>query len=191
MFTGIIQEIGKVKDIHRVGNVYRLSIISEKLPKETKIGDSIAINGVCLTAVETRHSDLVFEVMDESIRKSNLGRLKRGASINMEPSLKLGDKLSGHMLSGHIDTTGRIRRIIKEKANSKFIIAYPPQFKRYIKPKGSIALDGVSLTVGEVGSDWFSVYIIPHTLKYSRLGFVKVGDAVNIEVDILAKYAQK
>ena len=190
MFTGIIQELGKVKELKRQKGIPRLSIASIELSKDANIGDSISVNGVCLTVVSSKKDELAFDVMDETLAKTNLGRLRRGDAVNLEPPLKLGDRLNGHILSGHIDGTGVIKSVVNRSNACEIRIGFPIRLKKYIVPKGSVALDGVSLTVAEVGQDWFLAHIIPHTLSSTRLGCVKVGDAVNMESDLMAKYAE-
>lgn len=190
MFTGIVRELGIVKELKRTGDIHRLSIVANDVSKDAAVGDSISVNGVCLTVVKAGGNELVFEIMDESLKRSNLGRLRKNDRVNLEASLKLGDRLGGHMVSGHIDMTGTIKKIARSGQTCEIRIEFPPEFKRYIVPKGAIAVDGVSLTVGEVGGNWFSVYIIPHTLKFSRFGLAKIRDSVNIELDLLAKYTQ-
>lgn len=191
MFTGIIQELGTVKEFRRVGSVYKVSLNSLRLSKGADIGDSIAVNGVCLTVVGVLRDEVVFEVMDESLKKSNLGKIRRGECVNLEPALKLGDKISGHLISGHIDGTGIIKRVDRAKDTGTVRIEVPQEFIKYIIPKGSVAIDGVSLTVGEVGPNWLSVHIIPHTLKSTTLNSARPGRSVNIELDLMAKYAMQ
>lgn len=190
MFTGIIEELGKVKDLKRRGDVSRLTVLAKDITRNVDTGDSIAVNGACLTLVEFTKDELTFEVMNETLSKTTIGTLRRNDSVNLEPSLKLGDKLSGHILSGHIDTVGKVKKIVKSSKTCQIEISFPVQLRKYIAPKGSIALDGVSLSVGEVGRDWFSVYLIPHTLKLTRFNSLKSRNPVNIEVDLIARYVQ-
>jgi len=190
MFTGIIEELGKVKDLKRSGDISKLTVLAKDIIRNADIGDSIAVNGACLTLIEFTRDELTFEVMNETLSKTNIGTLHRNDSVNLEPSLKLGDKLSGHILSGHIDTVGTVKKIVKSSKTCKIEISFPVQLRKYIAPKGSIALDGVSLSVGEVERDWFSVYLIPHTLKLTRFNSLKSRNPVNIEVDLIARYVQ-
>jgi len=191
MFTGIVQELGTVKEIRASGSVHRLSVVSKHISGNANIGDSVAVNGVCLTVVGSGRNEITFEVMAESLEKTNLCRARRGEDVNLEPALRLGDKVSGHLVSGHIDGTGVIQKLKKATNTCEIRIEVPESFIKHIVAKGSIAVDGVSLTVGEVGRNWFSVYIIPHTLKSTRLKALKTRDAVNIELDLMAKYAEQ
>lgn len=191
MFTGLIQGLGEVKEIKRAKGVNRLSVIAGDLCKNAGVGDSVSVNGACLTLVKSGGNELVFEIMDESLKKTNLSRLRAGDRVNLEPSLRLGDKVGGHLVSGHIDGIARLRSVSASGQTRRFQIGLPREFMRFIVPKGSIAVNGVSLTVGEVGPDWFAVHIIPHTLKSTTFSSAKAGDSVNIELDLAAKYAQK
>ena len=155
--------------------------------EDVKIGDSIAVNGVCLTLIKQEGPHLGFEAMPETLKVSNLGALKISDKVNLERSLKAGDRLSGHFVTGHIDCQGIIRKKNYLSGNFCFEIAIPAEFMKYILPKGSIAVDGISLTLVSKKSNTFSVYIIPHTLKNTTLGFKGPSDRVNIEFDILAK----
>ena len=190
MFTGIIEELAAVKSVNRRGNITNLSVQADKCAEDTKIGDSISVNGVCLTAVKTGKNLLNFELLDETARLTNLGRLKAGEKLNLERALKIGDRLSGHFVTGHIDCLGIIRNKTHLLGNLCFEIAIPQEFLKFIVSKGSIALDGISLTIVNKRSNIFSVYIIPHTLKNTTLNFKGPSDCVNIEFDLLAKYHQ-
>ncbi|MDO8662034.1 MAG: riboflavin synthase [Candidatus Omnitrophota bacterium] len=187
MFSGIIEELGIVKSISRKGNITLLAINAEKTLVDTKIGDSIAVNGACLTAVEIKKDSFTFEVMPQTLKITNLGALRIGEKVNLERSLKVGDRISGHFVLGHIDCLGIIRKKGYSGGNLAFEIAIPPEFIKYCLAKGSIAVDGISLTIADRKSSAFSVYIIPHTLKNTTLGFKGPSDKVNIEFDLLAK----
>lgn len=187
MFTGIIEELGVTKKISHRGSITLFEIKAQKALGDTKIGDSIAINGVCLTAVAINKDSLVFEAMPETIRITNLGSLKIGQKVNLERSLKVGDRVSGHFVLGHIDCLGIIRKKGYFNGNLAFDIAIPPEFIKYCLAKGSIAVDGISLTIADRRSNIFSVYIIPHTLKNTTLGFKGPSDKVNLEFDLLVK----
>lgn len=189
MFTGIIENMGIV--VQKSGN--RISIESEW--KDLKVGESISVNGVCLTVVESqnprRSGIFSADLSAQTLKSTTLGTLKVGDRVNLERALKLGERLGGHILSGHVDCMGRVKSIVREKGARLFEIATSPEILKYIVPKGSIGVDGVSLTVVHVmGSTGFSVSIIPHTEKVTTFGFLKVNDSVNIEVDILAKYVE-
>ncbi len=183
MFTGLVAEVGEV----RQGGT-RLAV-QTSLASELERGDSIAVNGVCLTAVEIDGDGFEADVMEETLVRSSLGRLGQGDRVNLELALRVGDRLGGHFVQGHVDSTGRIEAI-EERDNSRVVrIGAPPDLLRYVVEKGSIAVDGVSLTVTEVDAKSFSVSLIPETLERTTLGSAAEGDPVNLEVDMLAKYA--
>lgn len=188
MFTGIVEEMGLVEGLKRISDVYRLTVRSNAVSEDGKIGDSICVNGVCLTVVERKGNSISFDIIQETIRRTNLGILKRNNLVNLERSLRLQDRISGHFVTGHIDGVGRIEKRFSASKDTCLEVCVEPDAAFYIAHKGSIALDGVSLTVGEVMGTKFRVYLIPHTLKVTNLGQKRIGDAVNIEVDILAKY---
>ena len=188
MFTGIIEESGVVKNIARKGDITALSIQSDKCVEDAKVGDSIAVNGVCLTVVKIESKILTFELLVETAKLTNLGKLSVGKKVNAERSLKAGDRLSGHFVTGHIDCVGVIRNKSYASGNLCFEIAIPAKFSKYVVPKGSVAVDGISLTVVNKRSNIFTVYIIPHTLRSTTLSFKGPSSEVNIECDILAKY---
>lgn len=187
MFSGIVEELGQVKSSARQGNITLLVISANKILEDTKIGDSIAVNGVCLTVIKKEQGNLSFEVMPETLKVTNLGTLRAQDKVNLERSLKIGQRLSGHFVTGHIDCLGIIRKKNYINNNLGFEIAVLPEFISYILPKGSIAVDGISLTIVDKKPHTFRVYIIPHTLKNTTLGFKGPSDKVNIEFDILAK----
>ena len=188
MFTGIIEELGIVKAVSRKGRLISLSIQADKVISDTKIGDSIAVNGVCLTVVKIEDKVLSFDLLEETARLTNLGKLKSNEKVNLERSLKIGDRLSGHFVTGHIDCPGAIREKTYVSGNLSFKITIPREFLKFIALKGSITVDGISLTVSDKRSNTFSVCIIPHTLKNTTLSFKGPSSEVNIETDILAKY---
>src|SRR3989338_4518702 len=188
MFTGIIEELGIVKTVSRKGRLISLSVQADKVPLDTKIGDSIAVNGACLTVVKIEDKVLSFDLLEETFKLTNLGKLKMSEKVNLERSLKIGGKLSGHFVTGHIDCLGTIRAKTHVLGNLCFKIDVPQEFLKFIARKGSIAVDGISLTVSDKRSNTFSVYIIPHTLKNTTLNFKGPSSEVNIETDILAKY---
>jgi riboflavin synthase len=187
MFTGIIEELGSVKNLSRQGEVILLTVEADKVLEGTKIGDSIAVNGCCLTVVKKERNTLSFEMMAETAKATDLGALRISDKVNLERSLKVGDRVSGHFVLGHVDCLGTIRSKGVRQGNLVFQIAFPQQFMKYVLAKGSISLDGISLTVGDKKSGTLSVYIIPHTLKNTTLGFKGPSDKINIEFDILAK----
>jgi riboflavin synthase len=187
MFSGIIEELGEIRSIARRSNVTILEIKAEKVISDAKVGESIAVNGVCLTVVKKTKDSLSFEAIPETLRLTNLGTLKIADKVNLERSLRVGDRISGHFVTGHIDCQGLIRRKNYKAGNLCFEISLLSQFASYILPKGSIAVEGVSLTIAEKRSNSFSVYIIPHTLANTNLSFKGPSNKVNLEFDILAK----
>jgi len=189
MFTGIIEELGRVSGISKRGNVSFLSIESGMVWQDARIGDSIAVNGVCLTVIEIDKARLSFEVMQQTMKNTDLSGLSVNKQVNLERSLKVGERLSGHFVLGHVDCVGLIRRKSYVENNLCFEIALPMEQMGYVLPKGSIAVDGISLTVVSRRSNLVSVYVIPHTLKNTTLNVKGPSDKVNIEFDILAKKA--
>ena len=187
MFSGIVEELGVVRGLGRSGNIIRFEIGAEKTLVDVKVGGSIAVNGACLTVIEIKKDRFIFEVMPETLKITNLGVLRTGDKVNLERSLKVGDRISGHFVLGHVDCLGVIRKKGYDKGNMAFGIAIPPEFIKYCLPKGSVTVDGISLTVADKRSNMLHVYIIPHTLKNTTLGFKGPSDKVNIEFDILAK----
>ncbi|MDI3529450.1 MAG: riboflavin synthase [Thermoanaerobacter sp.] len=190
MFTGIIEETGTVKNITH-GTFTKIVIKCSKVLEETKIGDSIAVNGVCLTVTNISDESFAADVMPETMRASNLKDLKTGSIVNLERALQVGRRMGGHIVTGHIDCVGKIIEKRQEKNAFIFKIAINEKFTKYIARKGSIAVDGISLTVVEDGYDYFTVSVIPHTMLKTTLGYKRVGDSVNIEFDILSKYVEK
>lgn len=191
MFTGITKEVGRVQRLDRTGRLSRLLIESNEIFKTVEIGDSVSVNGVCLTLAEKKKRILYFDVMEETVRKSNLITLKNNDSVNLEASLKADGTIGGHFVSGHIDCMGTLTEI--KRAGEEFFVEveFPKDFSPLVVKKGSIALDGVSLTVGEIIFNRFRVYLIPYTLKTTTLGDKKVGEELNIEFDIIGKYIYK
>jgi riboflavin synthase len=183
MFTGLVEQMGEVE---RTGN--RLAVRTP-LAAELERGDSIAVNGVCLTAVDITGDAFEADVMEETLVRSTLGRLEAGERVNLELALRVGDRLGGHFVQGHVDSTGRVETIEQREHSRLVRIGAPPEILRYIVEKGSIAVDGVSLTVTELDAKSFSVSLIPETLERTTLGSIDEGDPVNLEVDMLAKYA--
>ena len=195
MFTGIIEETGKVEKIERRGKAIMLAIRASKSVRGLKIGGSLAVNGCCLTATKIAASGksklIRFDLLDETWRLTNFQFLKAGSLVNLERPLRAGDEFGGHFVTGHIDGTGRIARWEKSGADHVLDIAAPQNVMRYVIEKGSIAIDGMSLTVASVSKKGFRVWIIPHTFEVTNLRGRKAGDAVNLEADMLGKYAEK
>jgi len=191
MFTGIIEALGIVQAVQQGSNSAKLRISSPLILSDLKIGDSIAVNGICLTATTFDSSSFTVDVMPETMQKTNLGELKHGHKVNLERALTLSTRLGGHLVSGHIDTTGRITKLINQDIAIVFEIQHPPYLAKYLVPQGSIAIDGTSLTIVNVGPHTFSVSLIPHTRGLTTLGHKKAGDTVNLEADVIAKYLEK
>ena len=189
MFTGIVEELGTVVAFSRRGRLGRLTVRGAAAAQGSRIGDSIAVNGACLTVVAMKGDELSFDVMQETLSLTDLGRLFPGSRVNLERSLRLGDRVSGHFVSGHVDCLGVIRKKSAVRGNLCFEIAVPPRLSGYIVPKGSVAVDGISLTVAEKKSGSFSVYVIPHTLANTTLSVKGPSGQVNIEFDMLVKAA--
>lgn len=188
MFTGIIEEIGVVKGLYQHSNSAQIEVQASKVLSDVKIGDSIAVNGVCLTVVSFNSSFFKADVMPETFSKTNLKDLKPGSRVNLERALRLGDRLGGHMVQGHVDAVGTIvKKEILEIAVIYRIIA-PADLLQLVVPKGSIAIDGISLTVVDVFEDSFTVSLIPHTAHETILGEKTPGDRVNLESDIIGRY---
>lgn len=191
MFTGIVKDMAKVVNISREGRAYGLTVMSEAISKGTEIGDSIAVNGVCLTIAKKNDGLLYFDVVDETMRKTSLHRIKKGDTVNLEGALRAGDPIGGHFVLGHVDCLGEITGIAGDAKDFFIEVTVPEGFSGSIVEKGSVAIDGVSLTLVVVGKNKFRVYIIPHTLKATTLNAKRLGDELNIEFDILGKYVLK
>ena len=190
MFTGIVEEIGEVKGIYRKGDSVRLTVSCDKIKEGLELGDSVAVNGVCLS-VTGKEKDVTFDVVKNTFDLTGLKRLKAGSKVNLENAMTLGDKVSGHMVSGHIDGERIIKNNMKSSKGWTLDVSIQAGDEKYIVPKGSISIDGVSLTVGEVYSGAFRIFLIPHTLDNTILKDKKAGDYINVEFDTIAKYTQK
>lgn len=191
MFTGIVEELGEVVNMTRSANSMILTIHAKKIMSDLKIGDSVSTNGVCLTVTEMGSDYYKADVMHETMNRSSLGKLKRGSHVNLERAMRADGRFGGHIVSGHIDGTGNIISIKKDDNAVWYTIAAPENIMRYIIEKGSVAIDGISLTVAKVTNKDFSVSIIPHTIKETILGEKRVGDIVNLENDLVGKYVEK
>lgn len=191
MFTGIIEEVGTVAGIQRGGNKSFIRIKAQKVLEDVKLGDSIAVNGVCLTVTDFDSASFRADVMNETLSRSSLGNLRSGSPVDLERAMAAGGRFGGHIVSGHIDGTGTITDIKNDGIAVWYTVSAKPEIMRYIVEKGSVAIDGISLTVAKVADSTFSVSIIPHTAAQTVLGTKKVGDTVNLENDIIAKYVEK
>ncbi len=192
MFTGIIKATGQIADLQPRGGDLRLRVSAPGLPwQEYTLGDSIAVNGVCLTAVTLEADGFSADVSNETLKVTTLSALRRGSRVNLEPALALGERLGGHMVSGHVDGIGKIHSRSNDARAVRFEVAVPTKLGRYIAQKGSVAVDGVSLTVNAVSGELFAVTIIPHTIDETIIGDYRVGTPVNIEVDMMARYLER
>ena len=192
MFTGIIKAIGRIERMQPQGGDLRLTITSADLPwQRYAIGESISINGICLTAIEYRKNGFVADVSVETIRATALANLAEGSRVNLEPSVSVGERLGGHLVSGHVDCVGRIKTRETDARSVRLMLEIPPEYGRFIARKGSVCVDGVSLTVNEVSKNTFGVNIIPHTADATIIGDYRPGTEVNIEVDLLARYVER
>jgi riboflavin synthase len=195
MFTGIVEETGVVQRIEPGKKSIRLAVLARRCAPGTQVGDSIAVNGCCLTVVEStpRRAGKVFEfdLLRETWTRTNLQAVKPGSAVNLERSLRASDRLGGHFVTGHIDGTGRIRRWEHVGADWVLDVVAPTELMRYLVFKGAVALDGISLTVADVFRNGFRIWIIPHTYEVTALRERQVGDLVNVEADLLAKYVEK
>ncbi|OGI10225.1 MAG: riboflavin synthase subunit alpha [Candidatus Melainabacteria bacterium RIFCSPLOWO2_02_FULL_35_15] len=189
MFSGIVQEIGIIKDIGMKNRILELTISSKHLINDLKIGSSIAVNGCCLTVVECSPAKTFkVQVTEETLKKTNFLNLKSGLKVNLESSLKLGETIDGHLVSGHIDTVGEVSDICSSGENKIIKISYSSEYGKYIAPKGSISVNGVSLTIIESKNDKFDFTLIPFTRDNTNLGLLKAGDLVNLEIDLISRY---
>lgn len=191
MFSGIVEALGTVAELRDEPPGCRLVIREEKIAADTAVADSICVNGCCLTVVETDDETMHFEAGPETLARTNLGELLQGSCVNLERALAVGDRLGGHFVSGHIDGTGKLLKREDLGDWSNFWFSVPRQLAAQMASKGSIAIDGVSLTIVDSEPDRFSIALIPYTLAVTTLGPLKVGDTVNLETDILAKYVQR
>lgn len=192
MFTGIIQSVGRVRSIEPVGGDVRLIVDAADLDlSDVQLGDSIAVDGVCLTAVALDGTSFAADVSRETLNCTTLGAWAAGRRVNLEKALRLADRLGGHLVSGHVDGVGEVVSVLPEARSLRWVFQVPAGLARYIAAKGSIAVNGVSLTVNEVDGRRFGVNLIPHTMEKTSFGDCDAGSAVNIEVDLMARYAER
>jgi riboflavin synthase len=192
MFTGIVQDVGRVVSREARGGDVRLLIAFDRLdPSGISVGDSICVQGCCLTAVELRDRSFAADVSRETLSLTTLGDLAAGSPVNLEPSLKAGDALGGHLVSGHIDGVGEVAAMSGDARSTRIEISVPADLARYIARKGSVAVDGVSLTINEVKGAAFGINLIPHTQSVTTLGAIRAGTKVNVEVDQIARYVER
>lgn len=191
MFTGIVEELGIVRTLRLLPESGQLTLEGSKVLNGTQIGDSIAVNGVCLTVIRKNDREFTVDVMAETLAKTNLAELKGGSRVNLERALQLQSRLGGHLVSGHVDGVGQIRRITPWGIAQLYEISAPPSLLSTMLPKGSIAIDGISLTLIDVETDFFTVSLIPHTFKETTLGLKGIGERVNLETDLIGKYVAR
>jgi riboflavin synthase len=191
MFSGIIEEIGTVRRLERRGNSATLEVTARQVLEGTRLGDSIAINGACLTVTALVEKSFTVDLAPETLRRTNLGQLRPGAHVNLERSLSVGDRIGGHFVQGHVDNFGSVRALRPESDAVIATFAAPIEVMRYVVPKGFIAVDGMSLTVVDRLPEGFTVSFIPYTLAHTIAGHYQVGGVVNLEADILGKYVER
>jgi len=191
MFTGIVQALGRIARIETSGGDLRLFVDATALDAEVALGDSVCVCGACLTVVAREAGTLAFDVSNETIALTTLGALRAGDGVNLEPALRLSDRLGGHLVSGHVDGVGHVVSIEPDARSQRWTFEVPAALSRYIAAKGSVCVEGVSLTVNEVAGNRFGVNLIPHTIEATTFRHKRVGDAVNIEVDLIARYLER
>ena len=191
MFTGIVEELGTVRAVRRGKSSSVLSIGAREILSDLNVGDSVAVNGVCLTATSVDSSGFTADVMHETLDRSSLGSLSAGSHVNLERAMSAMGRFGGHIVSGHIDGTGTITALRKDDNAVWYTVSAAPELLRYIVEKGSVAIDGISLTVAAVEESWFSISAIPHTVAVTILAEKRVGDTVNLETDVIGKYVEK
>jgi riboflavin synthase len=191
MFTGIVREVGRVASIDGDGDGVRLEVEAPATSGSTAVGDSVSISGCCLTAVAVADGRIAFDAVPETLARTSLRRLRAGSRVNVEPALRAGEPLGGHYVQGHVDGVGAVRSSDAEGEGRRVWFDAPPELLRYLVEKGSVAVDGTSLTVAGLDERGFSVALVPHTLEVTTLGDVVPGDPVNLEADVLAKYVER
>jgi len=190
MFTGIVEEVGTVRTITKFGDGLEFTIAARKVLSDIDIDNSICVNGVCLTVVRRTKSNFTIQAVKETLSKTNLGKLKKHSVVNLERSVKLQDRLGGHLVQGHVDITGTIEKIVKLKTSWMYTISMPVKFRKYLIHVGSVTVDGTSLTVARLETDRFTVAIIPYTFENTVFSQYKKGSKVNLEFDIIGKYLE-
>ena len=190
MFTGLVQDVGRIESVERGSDGARLRIAT-KLSAEVEPGDSVAVNGICLTATEVGDPGFETEAMNQTLEVTALGALDQGARVNLELAMRASDRLGGHIVQGHVDGVGEVVSLADDGFAKRLRVALPPELGRYVIDKGSISLDGVSLTVAALGDDWVEVSLIPETLERTTLGEAAPGRKINVECDVVAKYVER
>jgi riboflavin synthase len=190
MFTGLIEEVGTVTSTRERERSKQLQIVAPRIAKKIRTGESVAVNGCCLTLSAHRGDQLTFDLLGETLARTNLKMLKRDSSVNLERALRTDGRLGGHFVQGHVDCTSRVISFEQTEGDHRLAVELPAEFARYVACKGSIAIDGISLTIAEVSPQSFAVWIIPHTKRHTNLDRAEAGGLVNLEFDILAKYVE-
>ena len=191
MFTGLIEEIGTVRSVQTMSDGRRLRIEAQTVLSDCKIDDSIAVNGICLTVVKLESNGFWVEAVGETLHKTTLGRWQTGERVNLERALRLSDRLGGHLVQGHVNGQGYVRQLKPLGENYFLEVEVPPSLLRYLIAEGSIAIDGISLTIARLNGNRVGISVIPHTIKQTNLQYRRVGDTENIEVDLIAKYVER
>jgi riboflavin synthase len=191
VFTGIVEEAGSVRSLRQVSAGMRLVVEAQQIARQIKPGDSVAVNGVCLTVVENNHRSFSCDLSAETLRCSSFGRMREGMVVNLERPLAIGDRLGGHIVQGHVDGVGRMIATIPSGEGMDMEFSIPATLERYLISKGSVAVDGISLTIASLKKNAFTVAVIPHTYRVTNLRHLKPDDAVNLEGDVLAKYFER
>ncbi len=191
MFTGIVEAVGRVTALEPAQGLTRLEIEADRLAQGIRVGDSVAVNGACLTVAALRGGCFLFEAVPETLARTGLGELRVGSRVNLERALRAEDRLDGHLVQGHVDGTGHVREWVRAGADVRLRVDCGPEVLDYLVEKGSVAIDGVSLTVTATSSSGFAVALIPHTLSHTTLGELEPGDRVNLEADVLGKYVRR
>lgn len=191
MFTGLIEEIGTLEKIESIPNGRRIKVSASKIFDDVKVNDSIAVNGVCLTAIKVEANSFLAEAVGETLKKTTLNKLSQNTKVNLERAVRLSDRLGGHMVQGHVNGIGTVKKINRLGDNYYFEVQIPKDLEKYLIKEGSIAVDGISLTIANLEGSSVGLSIIPHTWKNTNLQFRQISDEVNIEIDIIAKYIER
>jgi riboflavin synthase len=191
VFTGIVECVGVVESLRPLGDAARLVVRAPALARELRVGESVAVNGACLTVTEAGGETIAFDAVRETLERTTLGELAPGGAVNLERALRADGRLDGHIVQGHVDATGRVRQLAKEGRDVRLVLDCPEDLAGQLVPKGSVAIDGVSLTVVNVEAAGFDVALIPHTLEVTTLGRLAPGRRVNLEADVLGKYVKR
>lgn len=191
MFTGIVECVGRLESLHPLGDAARLVVRAPSIAPELRVGDSIAVNGACLTLSDRSEGRIAFDAVCETLERSALGSLRPGARVNLERALRADGRLDGHIVQGHVDATGRVRELVREGRDVRLAVTCPGELADQLVPKGSVAVDGVALTLVNVEAEGFDVALIPYTLEVTTLGSLAPGRRVNLEADVLGKYVKR